>query len=92
VKKQLICAIAISVAFLACNGNNAATVGCKDKALAKTCVEDRCYYDESDSAYFNAYDHNRLIIDDAVKEWMDEQIASGGNEKKQVIIIDFFYT
>jgi len=90
VKNQLICAIAISFAFLACNDNNAATAGCKDKALAKTCVEDRCYYDESDKDYFNVYDHNWLRIEDAVKEWMDEQIASGGNEKKQVIIIDFF--
>jgi len=94
--KTLACAIATSLAFLSCStdeGNVDNNIGknspCKIKVLAKTCNEERCW-EEDVSAYVQAYDHNRVYIEDAVKEWMEEQFATGSNDTGLFVISDLF--
>jgi len=95
--KALACAITVSFAFLACSDSSTyvnSNIGkhnlCKIKALSKTCNEERCWYDESDSAYFRPYDHNWVNVEGSVKEWMEEQFATESNDTKLFIIMDFF--
>jgi hypothetical protein len=93
--KMLVCAIAGSLVLLACsdgsnlNGNIGNPL-CKIKTLSKTCNEDRCWYDESDSAYFRPYDHNWVSIEESVKEWMEEQFATESNDTRLFSIADLF--
>jgi hypothetical protein len=88
------CATLASFAFLACNMNNmkgcAAGSAAQVAVLSKTCNEDRCWYDESDSVYFLPHDPNWLRIDESVKEWMEEQLATESNDTRLFIIVDFF--
>jgi hypothetical protein len=88
------CATLASFAFLACNMNNmkgcAVGSAAQVAVLSKTCNEDRCWYDESDSVYFLPHDPNWLRIDESVKEWMEEQLATESNDTRLFIIVDFF--
>jgi hypothetical protein len=95
--KMLVCAIAGSIVLLACgDGSNiSGNIGknnpqCKIKALSKTCNDDRCWYDESDSAYFRPYDHNWVRIEESIKEWMEEQFATESNDTGLFNIVDLF--
>jgi hypothetical protein len=88
----LACAALASFAFLACEGSiiSPKRSGCALKTLSKTCNESRCWYDESDDSYFLPYDHNRVSINESVKEWMEEQLASESNDTRLFVVIDFF--
>jgi hypothetical protein len=94
--KTLACAIAASLALLACgddsdvNGSIGKNNLCKIKALSKTCNESRCWYDEDDSSYFLPYDHNWVRIEESVKEWMEEQFATESNDTMLFSIADLF--
>jgi len=97
--KTLACAVAISFLLLACEdtGTNAGTdnsIGknnpCKIKALSKTCNDERCWYDESDSVFFRPYDPNWVSIEESIKDWMEEQLATESNDTGLFIIMDFF--
>jgi len=97
--KTLACAIVVSLGFLACSdGSNDTNVNnntdpnnpCKVKALSKTCNDERCWYDEGDSAYFLPYDHNWIRIEESVKEWMEEQLATQSNDTGLFNIVDLF--
>jgi hypothetical protein len=88
----LACAALASFAFLACEDSiiSPHRGGCALKTLSKTCNESRCWYDESDGSYFLPYDHNRVSINESVKEWMEEQLASESNDTMLFVVIDFF--
>jgi len=93
--KILACAAMVSIAFFACEdtGTNVSSGGnnpCKIKALSKTCNEGRCWYDESDSAFFRPYDPNWVNISEPVKEWMEEQFATESNDTGLFNIADLF--
>jgi hypothetical protein len=93
--KTLACAAVVSIAFLACDdiGTNVSSSGnnpCKIKALSKTCNDERCWYDDSDSVFFRPYDPNWVSIQESVKEWMEEQLATGSNDTRLFSIVDLF--
>ncbi|MCL1955794.1 MAG: hypothetical protein FWF63_00595 [Fibromonadales bacterium] len=93
--KTLACAAIASIAFFACddigtNVNSSGDSPCKVKALSKTCNDERCWYDESDSVFFRPYDPNWVSIQESVKEWMEEQLATGSNDTELFSIVDLF--
>jgi len=93
--KTLACAAVASIAFFACddtgtNVNSSGNNPCKVKVLSKTCNDERCWYDDSDSAFFRPYDPNWVDIREPVKEWMEEQLATGSNDTRLFTILDYF--
>ncbi|MCL2284287.1 MAG: hypothetical protein FWC26_13305 [Fibromonadales bacterium] len=90
-----VCATVASFMLLACDGaivSNQCGIKGKAKALSKTCPTDGgyCYYDDSDSAFFLPHDPNWFRIEAPVKEWMEEQLATGDNEVRLIIIVDSY--
>jgi len=93
--KTFACAFVASITFFACddtgtNVNSGGNNPCKIKALSKTCNDERCWYDESDSIFFRPYDPNYYRIDSKVQEWMEDQFATKSNDTRVFSITDIF--
>jgi len=82
--KTFACAVAASIVLLACNdfGTNSDFNSNSDPA---SCSQLRRIYISYD-VYDGPYDPALVIIVGDVKDWMEEQLASGGKERKLVYI------
>jgi hypothetical protein len=91
--KALACTAMVSIAFLACediSANNPDSVnsGQSEEIYGQSgeMIKGQSFSLEDLIALGISYDPLAVAIDPAVREWMEEQIASGSNEKIEVTI------
>jgi len=82
--KTFACAVAVSIAFLACNDLGTNSDSNSDSNSDKAPVSCKIYI--SDDVYDGPSDPAIVTIVGDVKDWMDEQLASGNKERKLIWI------
>jgi hypothetical protein len=78
---KIVCAAAISFALLACDTGTNAINEVDPTAKGNT-------NKPGESDYLPSYNPSGVIINDEMKVWIEEQLASEGKEKKLIVISD----